>query len=82
VLLQRCCYRQTSPGVYGELLTSDLSSSGSLLGAHPFYFSNKYIADDQTLRQICCYRSDNCDLYRLARPVDQCGQYINPNIGE
>ena len=81
VVFQQCCYQQVSAGEFGELLTSDMTDSGSLLSGQPDFFLNTYITDDENIKTTCCVDSDNCALYRQARPVDQCVGYTNPAIG-
>lgn len=67
---QQCCYRVTSNGGFGELLTTDGSHNGGLKGLN-----------DIKIRKQCCVDSDNCEAFRSVRPVDRGQRYKNPKIG-
>ena len=54
--------------------------TSQFLRYHPRY-KNQYIQNDIDPRNWCCIQSQNCDLYRIMRKIDDCSYYQPPIIG-
>ena len=72
----QCCYNHD-----GALFT-DTSMGGSYLLYSSLFYSSEYEENDRIPYENCCVGSDNCELFRTYRPVDNCSRYTAPIPGE
>ena len=75
VLLQLCCYE------YGSLIGRRDGSGGQTFYLHPRY-GQPHIETDIDPKDWCCDKSDNCDIFYDARPLDACWGYVAPFLGQ
>lgn len=67
---------------FGSLLTTSDTSGliGSILLFHPFFLKANYLEYDLEFKDMCCYQSDQCNLYSERRPADNCASYLAPRF--
>ncbi|KAK2167507.1 hypothetical protein NP493_1273g01022 [Ridgeia piscesae] len=68
---QQCCYE------YGSLIGRRDGTGGQTFFLHPHY-GQSHINADVKPKDWCCDKSDNCDIFYEARPLDTCWGYVPP----
>ena len=72
---QKSCY-SVSPQDFAALRLANGVDAGSL---EVFYLNRPNdVLDDTTAKEICCYKSSNCDKFYQVRPSDDCAGYCPP----
>ncbi|KAI0209335.1 hypothetical protein LSAT2_005978 [Lamellibrachia satsuma] len=68
---QQCCYE------YGSLIGRRDGTGGQTFFLHPHY-GRAHVDADVKPKDWCCDKSDNCDIFYEARPLDTCWGYVPP----
>ncbi|KAI0230808.1 hypothetical protein LSAT2_018833 [Lamellibrachia satsuma] len=68
---QQCCYE------YGSLIGRRDGTGGQTFFLHPRY-GRAHVDADVKPKDWCCDKSDNCDIFYEARPLDTCWGYVPP----